>query len=112
MRISDNMQLDAVTRSLAGNQTRYAEPSPEASSASRINAPSDDPVAAAQAVRAQAALNETNGYLDTINKMRGDAELSESTLADASSLVSQVHDLALQGANGSMSAANRQSLGK
>jgi flagellar hook-associated protein 3 FlgL len=101
------MRLDAMTRqvSLAGQM--QADASREASSGLRVGAPSDDPVAAAQAARVQAQFDGTTAYRTTIRNGRGDVELAESSLSSAGDVLQSAHDLAMQGVNGSLSAANR-----
>jgi flagellar hook-associated protein 3 FlgL len=110
MRISDANRYDALAQSLAKAQARQLDASRQASTGARINAPSDDPVAAAQAIRVQASLSLTGDYRATISKVQGDVELAESTLSHATDLMSRAHDIALQGGSGNTTTAGRKAL--
>ena len=110
MRVSDNMSIDTVSRNIAGAEARQLAASREASSGARINAPSDDPVGAAHLARIQASIDTTASFRQTISTVQGDVALSESTLASASSVMDRAQEIAMQGANDSLSASDRASL--
>jgi flagellar hook-associated protein 3 FlgL len=110
MRVSDGMRLDAMTQQMSTLSQQQVSASKIASTGLRINAPSDDPVAAAQQARVQASLDATDGYRTAIRNVRGDVELSETTLASATDTLQSAQDLAMQGANGSLSASDRTAL--
>ncbi len=110
MRISDGSRFESLTRSLARAQAQQLAASERASSGSKLNAPSDDPVAAAQAIRVQGAIALTKDYRSSISKTRGDVELAESTLAHATDIISRAHDIALQGGSGNVTAMERGAL--
>jgi flagellar hook-associated protein 3 FlgL len=112
MRVSDNMKLDTVTRSIAGAQARNLAATREASSGQRISAPSDDPVGAGRLARIQASIDAAASFRSSISTVQGDVELSESTLASATSLFERAQEIALQGANDSLSGAERADLAK
>ena len=110
MRIADQTRLGSVMRDLSSIQRQLFLASREASSGSRLAAPSSDPIAAAQMVRVQAADAEAVGYRNALRTIRGDVELAESTLDDAANLADSLRELAMRGANGSLSAEERTSL--
>jgi flagellar hook-associated protein 3 FlgL len=110
MRVSDGMRLDQLTTQMATLSQRELAASREASTGARIGAPSDDPVAAAQAARVQASLDVTNGYRTAIRNVRGDADMAETTLATAGDILTRAGELAMQGANGSLSASDRAAM--
>lgn len=110
MRITDNMRFASVQRSLSSLRSRQAELTNQVSSGSRIGAPSDDPVAAAGLARLSAQAARTADYRATIGTVRSDISLSEGNLAEASSLMVRAQELALQGANGTLSSADRKML--
>jgi flagellar hook-associated protein 3 FlgL len=111
MRVSDGMRMDGLIARMARLSSQELQASREASSGARVEAPSDDPVAAAQAARVQAQLDQTGGYRSAIRNARGDVELAENTLASASDVVQRAHDLAMQAVNGALNASDRASLG-
>jgi flagellar hook-associated protein 3 FlgL len=107
MRVSDAMRMDAVTLQLSRISSQQLQASREASTGVRVGAPSDDPIAAAQAARVQAQLDQTGAYRAAIRNARGDVELAESTLASATDIVQKAHDLAMQAINGTLDASAR-----
>ena len=108
MRITDNMRFDTVQRSLSALRSRQATLTQQISSGSKLNGPSDDPVAAARVMRLSAQASRTADYRATIETVRSDLELSEGSLAAASDLMVRAKELALQGANGSLNADDRR----
>lgn len=110
MRVTDNMRFTSAQRSISALRSRHAELTNQITSGTRIGAPSDDPVAAASMTRLAAQASRTADYRATIDTVRSDIRLSESTLAEASGLIVRAQELALQGANGSLTAEDRRTL--
>jgi flagellar hook-associated protein 3 FlgL len=110
MRVSDGMRLDSMTQQMAQLSQRELTASRQASTGMRLGAPSDDPVAAAQAARVQASLDATDGYRASIRDVRGDVDLAETSLASAGDILTRAGELAMQGANGSLNAGDRTAL--
>jgi flagellar hook-associated protein 3 FlgL len=110
MRITDNMRFGQVQRNLAALRSRHATLTNQLSTGRQILAPSDDPVAAAKLMRINARAARTQDYRDTIASGRADIALSESTLAEASGLLVRAHEIAVQGANDTLSAQDRAAL--
>jgi flagellar hook-associated protein 3 FlgL len=110
MRISDSMQTDSILASLSSVENQLTTASQVASSGQKINAPSDDPVAAAQLARVQAAISQGSAYASTINTVQGDLTLTESSLASAVTVVQSAPQIALEASNGSVPATDLQSM--
>ena len=110
MRIADSTRYEAVKQGIQTATLQQFKASQQASSGLRVGAPSDDPVAAAQALRNNGASARVESYRATIRTVRGDAELAESTLAQAGDLIDRAKEIALQGANGSLNASERNDL--
>jgi flagellar hook-associated protein 3 FlgL len=110
MRVSDAMRLDTMTQQMSQLSQRELTASKQASTGMRLSAPSDDPVAAAQAARVQASLDATDGYRTSIRNVRGDVDLAETSLSSAGDILTRAGELAMQGANGSLSASDRAAL--
>jgi len=111
MRVTEGMRYSQVLANLANISSQQAQAAQEASSGVRVGKPSDDPIAAAELARLSASSSQTKAHLSTIDSVRGDAELTESTLSDASDIFVRLKELALQGANGSLTANERKSIG-
>ncbi|HET9958843.1 MAG TPA: flagellar hook-associated protein FlgL [Polyangiaceae bacterium] len=110
MRITDGLRYQSVQRNLTRIQKDAAEASQQASTGQRLGQPSDDPIAAAELSRVRASLNTAAAQRDAIAMVRGDAELAESTLSQVGELMKRLRELAMQGANGSLSAEDRDAL--
>ncbi|HVY27874.1 MAG TPA: flagellar hook-associated protein FlgL [Polyangiaceae bacterium] len=110
MRVTEGMKYSQVLRNLGNITSQHAEASQEASTGIRVNKPSDDPIAAAQIARLRANSSQTDAHLNTINTVRGDAELTEATLASATDIFARLKELAVQGANGNNSAEDRKTM--
>lgn len=110
MRVTDGMKYLGVNRNLARLQTQNAQAQQQAATGLRLEKPSDDPAAAAELARLRASLSSSAGHRDAIQHAQGDAELAESTLAQVNELMASAKEAAMQGANDSLSADNRQAL--
>ena len=111
MRVTEGMRYSQVVANLANITSQHAKAAQEASSGIRVGKPSDDPIAAAELARLSASSSQTKAQLSTIDTVRGDAELTESTLSDASDIFVRLKELALQGANGGLTPEERQTIG-
>jgi flagellar hook-associated protein 3 FlgL len=105
------MKYSQVLRNLGSITSQHAEASQEASTGIRVNKPSDDPIAAAQIARLRASSSQTDAHLGTINVVRGDAELTEATLSSATDIFTRLKELAIQSANGNLTAEDRKTIG-
>lgn len=110
MRVTEQMRYDSVANNLSQLSARQAKAAQEAQTGLRVNLPSDDPIAAAQLARLAASQAQVTARRNTINSVRGDAELAESSLQQASDLLASAKDLAMQGGNGALSSSERATL--
>ena len=110
MRIADNMRQAGVLRNIQDLTARQAEATTRAQTGRFVNKPSDDPAAAAELARIRASAAQTDTQLKAATTARGDMELAEGVLAQAGDLFVRAHEIAMQGANGSLDGATRASL--
>ncbi|HYP99668.1 MAG TPA: flagellar hook-associated protein FlgL [Polyangiaceae bacterium] len=110
MRVTEQMRYDSVANNLSQLSSRQAKAAQEAQTGVRVNLPSDDPIAAAQLARLSASQSQVAARRSTISSVRGDAELAESSLQQASDLMASAKELAMQGGNGSLGATERATL--
>ncbi|MES1179205.1 MAG: flagellar hook-associated protein FlgL [Myxococcales bacterium] len=110
MRVSEQMRYDSVTNNLSQLSARQAKAAQEAQTGVRVNLPSDDPVAAAQLARLAASQSQTSARRNAIATVKGDAELAESSLQQASDLMASAKEIAIQGGNGTLGATERATL--
>jgi flagellar hook-associated protein 3 FlgL len=111
MRVTEGMRYTEVLRNLSNITSQHAEAARQAATGIRVGKPSDDPIAAAELARLRASSSQTNAHLSTINTVRGDAELTESVLAEAGDIFARLKEIAAQGSNGTLGADERQALG-
>ncbi|HEY3254195.1 MAG TPA: flagellar hook-associated protein FlgL [Polyangiaceae bacterium] len=110
MRVTEQMRYDGVTNNLSQLSSRQAKAAQEAQTGQRVNLPSDDPIAAAQLARLSASQSQVTARRSTITSVRGDAELAESSLQQASDLMASAKELAMQGGNGILGPNERATL--
>lgn len=110
MRVTEGMKYSQVLSNLANITSQHAKASQEAATGVRIGKPSDDPIAAAELARLSASSSQTKAHLSTINTVRGDAELTESTLDGAADIFTRLKEIALQASNGELSADDRKTM--
>lgn len=112
MRVTEGMRYTEVTRNLARLQSDHADAARQAMTGLRVDRPSKDPTAAAELARLRASLSSNAAHREAIGLVRGDAELAESTLAQSSDLLTRAREIAMTGANGSVSAEDRAVMAK
>jgi flagellar hook-associated protein 3 FlgL len=110
MRVTDGMRYADVQRNLSRLQSQNSDAARQASTGLRIANPSDDPIAAAELARVSASIDSATAHRSVIQTVRGDADLAESTLAQAGELMAHARELAMQGANDSLNADDRKNL--
>ena len=107
MRITDNMRIGMVQRNLAALRQRHATLTNQISTGRKVLTPSDDPLAAAKLMRLSAQAARTRDYQTAIATAQADITLTESTLAQAGGLLARGRELAVQGANDTLTAEDR-----
>jgi flagellar hook-associated protein 3 FlgL len=111
MRVTNGMRYTETLRSLASLNERHAEATSRALSGRSVNLPSSDPNAAAELVRNRAAQHRNEASKEVASFARADLETAEGALAEAGDLFQRAHEIAMQGANGSLTADQRRDLG-
>ena len=110
MRVTDSMFFANMKRNIAQRQSDYAEAQERAVSGKRVDAPSDDPFAYAQARTETANLNRAQGYERTIGMAKPQLEAADNALSEVDKIMGRVRDIAIQGANDVLTPADRQTL--
>ena len=111
MRITPRMMADSMLRNVEANQARTEQLQNQITSGSRITRPSDDPIGAARALNLQDGVSATGQYLKNIDQATSFLNTSDSALGAVTDALSRVRELAVQAANGTMTAADRASIG-
>jgi flagellar hook-associated protein 3 FlgL len=110
MRISTAMIFDAGVSSMNRQSTSLLQLQQQLSTGRRMVTPSDDPVAAAQALVVSQAQDITTQY--SANQSAADSALglSDAALSGTSDLLIRVRQLAVQAGNGTLAASDRRSI--
>ncbi len=110
MRVTDSMKHQWLSAGTSRLQTRQHEAMKQATTGYRVNAPSDDPTAAAEYLRKKAKIEQTERYKENVEYVRVDLELAEGTLAEAGTIMQRVKEITVQASNGGTTPEHRASL--
>jgi len=107
VRISDSAAFDNVKRQINKARENMATAQEQASSGMRVNKPSDDPVAAAQARREASRKALADAGKAATEQAQGQLEGTDAALSDVFEGLTTARGLALQGASSTMGPENR-----
>jgi flagellar hook-associated protein 3 FlgL len=110
MRITNNMVSDRVIADLQARYGAMADTQLQISTGRRVNQPSDDPTAAAQERLRLSELSGIKGSQSSVASAQTALNSSESSMEGVRSVLSRANELALAGANGSLSQADRTTI--
>jgi flagellar hook-associated protein 3 FlgL len=110
LRVTDQSMSLAAQRALGERQSRLAAAQSTATSGTRISRPSDDPTGTGEALRVRAELAARAQHQRNIDDGSGWLSATDSALDGATGLLRQARDAAVQGSNGSLTQAARDSL--
>ncbi len=109
MRVNPNFTPD-ILNDLYQSQAQEQTLIEELSTGRRVNSPSDDPEAAAEDVQNQASQSQIDQYVQNTNSLEGMFETADSALSSVVTALNQAISLGTQGANGTLSTSQQQSL--
>jgi len=110
MRITDRMLHDRALGSLNTNVAALARIQEQVASTKRLVRPPDDPADVRSAVKARDGLGEMEQFLRNITTAQRSVDASDTALASAGEAIQRARELAVQGANGTLSASDRQTM--
>ncbi|MGB4065174.1 MAG: flagellar hook-associated protein FlgL [Azonexus sp.] len=110
MRISTSMMFDTGTQNMLQLQTNLYKLQNQMSTGRRILTPSDDPVAAAQALEVSQRQSINSQFMDNQGNAASQLTSLESTLRSASDLISNVMVRAAEADNPDISDTSRQAI--
>src|SRR5215831_16358496 len=108
-RVSNTLRTDVATQTIASTEQQLLEVQNQLSTGKRVNAPSDDPSAAAIAQQLQKTLEQRQAYSDNITSASNQLGEVDSTLNDLTDLVRQAQTIASANVGSDVTAAQRQS---
>ena len=111
MRITNRMLHDQALAGLARNVDALARAQERVGTGRRLNRLSDDPAQVSNAVNLRGSLAELEQYVRNIDAAERRLSAAEAALGSAGDIVLRAHELAVQGANDTLSASDRQMIG-
>ena len=106
MRITSNMMMETTLRNIELNQQRAEGLQTEISSGLRLNKPSDDPIAVAQAINLQRSVDQSSQYATNMDQATSWLNLTDSSLGAVSQAMQRANELAVEASNGTMSSSD------
>lgn len=100
----------AVTSDIQQSEQALQTAFQQVSTGQRVNQPSDDPAASAAYIQLQSQAANVDQYTSNVSTALSQAQLSDSVLTSVVSLLNQAITIGTEGANGTTSATDRQSL--
>jgi flagellar hook-associated protein 3 FlgL len=110
MRVTENMRIGGLQRTLSRLSSAHAETTEQAASGLKLNRASDDPIGAAYVSAVRTSLQQAGTYRTNIGLVRSDTELAEGAIAQSVELLNQGREAAMQGANDSLRDQDREAL--
>jgi len=107
VRITNNMRQDQVLRNLQANMARLTEAQQQVSTGKRFTRAAEDPVGAAQVMRADRALRGIDQYRRNITAVRVRMDAEEAVLDQVGDMLTRASELAVAGATDSADATSR-----
>jgi flagellar hook-associated protein 3 FlgL len=109
MRVNPNYTPD-ILNDLWQQQTEEQTAIEELATGKRVNLPSDDPAAAALDVENQSYQSQTDQYLQNTSSIENVFQTADSAISSVVTALNQAISLGTQGANGTTSSAQQQTL--
>jgi flagellar hook-associated protein 3 FlgL len=110
VRVTQGMIYNATNRGLTTTMAAVQSASEKVSSTKALNRPSDNPTDVRSAIQLRDALSELNQFQRNIDSATTRTDAMDGALADAGDLIQRANELAIQGGDGTLSAANRQAM--
>jgi flagellar hook-associated protein 3 FlgL len=110
MRVTESMIYNSTNSSLSGSLAALQEITEKVSSSKQLNRPSDNPADVRSAVGLHDTLAQLSQYLRNIDTASSKVAAQDTALASAGDLIQRANELAIEGANGTIDASQRQAI--
>ncbi|HZK54263.1 MAG TPA: flagellar hook-associated protein FlgL [Desulfosporosinus sp.] len=110
MRITNNMLSQNLLRNLEAAQGRMDYLQNQLSTGHRINRPSDDPAGIQNAMRLKSNISSVDQWKKNADEALSYMNTTDSTLGGITSMLQRVKELAVQGANGTLAAVDKEAV--
>ncbi|MFW5985575.1 MAG: flagellar hook-associated protein FlgL [Halanaerobiaceae bacterium] len=112
MRVTNNVMNKNMMKNLSRNMEDLDDLNQRLSSGKKFQYPSESPIEAAHSLQFDAQISGNEQFQKNIDHAENWLKSTESSLKDAGEIMQRGRELAVYGANGSMTAEDRQSLAK
>ena len=112
MRVTNNMLVNTLLRNVNRNMQTMQKKQDQLSTGKRVSAPSDDPVAISKILKYKTKINELEQYDKNSKDALSWTQTSELAISDISSSLDRARELAVQAANETNSASERENIAK
>ncbi len=110
MRVTESMIYSSTRNSLANDLSALVAITEKVSSTKQLNRPSDNPADVRSALGLRDTMSELNQFMRNIDQASSRVSSSDTALGSAGDLIQRANELAIQGANGTLNAGQRQSI--
>lgn len=110
MRISSSWTHQAAVSAMLNQQANVQQTQMQLSTGKKFLTPSDDPIAAARVLDLNQSLKQTEQFQSNINYARDRLTLEEGVLESATEILQRIHEIGIQGINGTTTATNRTNI--
>lgn len=107
IRITQQYMYGSMVSGMQSSLGKLMETMEQGSTQKKVNRPSDDPAAAYRILTTRDSIEETERYLSNVNEAKGWLELTDSTLGQLTTLMSQIKSLMEQSSTSSYTEAER-----
>ncbi|MBW7875502.1 MAG: flagellar hook-associated protein FlgL [Candidatus Cloacimonetes bacterium] len=110
MRVTQQQLINNFLKNVNGHNSKLLDINNKVSSGKAVEKPQDGSIAAAAITRIQARLSETEQFRENILQSLSKLNTADSTMGDISALITRTRELAVQGANGTLSIDERDAI--
>lgn len=110
LRVSTSQTFTQGTNAIMDNQSKVSLTQLQLSEGKRILKPSDDPIGSSVALNLKQQIENANKYIDNGNAAETRLQVEETSLQNVRDILGRVRELALQGANGTLNADDRNAI--
>lgn len=110
MRVTNRMLVDNVLRNLNNNLRRLQKFQYQQSTGKVVSRPSDDPIRVTQALYMRSALSEQQQHIKNMKDAKSWLDATDTALANASEIIQRAYELAVQGANDTLTKDERNAI--
>ena len=110
MRITNNMMTANTIWNLNQNLERLSKAQEQASSQSKIQLPSDDPVVAARAIKYRNYVAKVEQYQKNVDNASSWQEVTDSALSDLGDIIKRLKELTVQASSDILSDSDQESI--